>query len=177
MYEQEKGDDVAPTVQETKRELTELFQLFHRDRLTSETPPDGITPNEARTLMFIGMCTAHGESVRPGQIAERMRTTPSAISQTLKALEEKNLIERHRASGDFRTITLELTERGRAVTESARALRDRHMDEMLAYLGPEDAAHLVRILKKITAFHGSSECECAARDPRKNDHEGGAPCA
>lgn len=176
MYGMRKGEGMA-RVQETKRELTELFQLFHRERLTTETPPDGITPNEARTLMLIGMYAANGESVRPGQIAERMRTTPSAISQTLKALEEKDLIERHRASGDFRTITLELTERGHAVTESARALRDQHMDDVLAYLGPEDAEHLVRILKKIIAFHEQSGCGTMPDSSGENNHEGGAPCA
>lgn len=164
------------TVQETKRELTELFQHFHRERFVSDTPPDGITPNEARTLMVIDACATEGEHVRPGHVAERLRATPSAISQTLKALEEKNLIERHRAQGDFRAITLELTERGRAATKAARIMRDKHMDEALSYLGPEDAEHLVRILKKMLAYHEQKPCECAPNITSEDDCEGDAPC-
>ncbi len=168
---------MAPTVQETKRELTELFQRFHRERFLSETPPDGITPSEARTLMVIDAFAAQGETVRPGQVAERMRATPSSVSQTLKALEEKGLVERHRASGDSRAITLELTEQGRVATVAAQAMRDRYMDEALSYLGQEDGEHLVRILKKIMAFHERAGRGAGPLGEGGDDREGGAPCA
>ncbi len=162
--------------QETKQQLSELFQRFNRERTVFETPPNGVTPNEARTLLTIAKCAQMHESARPGQVAEFMHATPSALSQTLKVLEEKGLIERRRASADFRGITLELTEEGEAVAAKAHEIRERHMEAALAYLGPEDAEHLVRILKKFIAYHDEMP-GCHAVECEQEHHEGGAPCA
>lgn len=63
----------------------------------------------------MGIYTARLEgerTIQPRFLAERMHMTPSALSQTLKLLEEKGYVERHRVSDDFRAVSLELTERG-----------------------------------------------------------------
>ena len=74
-------------------------------------------------------------------------------------------------------FTLELTEQGRAATVAAQAMRDRHMDEALSYLGQEDGEHLVRILKKIRAFHERAGRGAGPLGEGGDDREGGAPCA
>ena len=81
---------------ETKRELYELMQRSRRERFTPPTP-EGVTPSEARTMMTVSALQHTCEDVRPGRVAELTHTTPSALSQTFKTLEEKGLIERHRA--------------------------------------------------------------------------------
>ena len=83
---------------ETKRELYELMQRSRRERFTPPTP-EGVTPSEARTMMAISGLGRTCEDIRPGRVAEMTHTTPSALSQTFKTLEEKGLIERHRSSG------------------------------------------------------------------------------
>lgn len=188
-----------------KRELYEIMQRMRHDRIMPPTP-EGVTPSEARIMMAVGKLEACGEPIRPGRVAEISHTTPSALSQTFKALEEKGLIERHRTSDDYRAVTVVLTEEGRQFAAEGRRLRDEHMNQVMAYVGEEDMAHLVRILKRVVEFHdrthadafpapcgaeGDGACapsgpdgRCAtqgradAATPAPHDSEGGnAPCA
>ena len=98
---------------EMKRELYELMQRSRRGNFAPPLP-EGVTPSEARTIMMVAGLRCEGEDVRPGRVAEMTHTTPSALSQTFKTLEEKGLIERRRASGDYRAVTVSLTEEGSA---------------------------------------------------------------
>ena len=146
---------------ETKRELYELMQRSRRERFTPPTP-EGVTPSEARTMMTVSALQHTCEDVRPGRVAELTHTTPSALSQTFKTLEEKGLIERHRASGDYRAVSVSLTEEG-----------DEHMDAVMEHVGIEDMRHLVRILRKVVEFHElDPEATCKSR--AEGDE---APCA
>ena len=104
---------------ETKRELYELMQRSRRERFTPPTP-EGVTPSEARTMMTVSALQHTCEDVRPGRVAELTHTTPSALSQTFKTLEEKGLIERHRASGDYRAVSVSLTEEGERFAAEGR---------------------------------------------------------
>ena len=76
-------------------------------------------------MMTVAMLEEHGEPIRPGRVAELSHTTPSALSQTFKALEEKGLIERRRAGDDYRAVTVSLTAEGRLqVTDAVKTTRD-----------------------------------------------------
>ena len=77
---------------ETKRELYELMQRSRRERFTPPTP-EGVTPSEARTMMTVSALQHTYEDVRPGRVAELTHTTPSALSQTFKTLEENAHVE------------------------------------------------------------------------------------
>lgn len=137
---------------DTKRELYELMQRMRHSRVTPPTP-DGVTPLEARTMMAVSeMRRCHGET-RPGRIAEFAHTTPSALSQAFKSLEEKGLIERHRSGDDYRGVTVSLTPEGERFAVEGQRLHSEHMDEVMAYVGEEDVRHLVRILRKVVEFH------------------------
>ena len=157
---------------ETKRELYELMQRSRRERFTPPTP-EGVTPSEARTMMTVSALQHTWEDVRPGRVAELTHTTPSALSQTFKTLEEKGLIERHRASGDYRAVSVSLTEEGERFAAEGRRLRDEHMDAVMEHVGIEDMRHLVRILRKVVEFHElDPEATCKSR--AEGDE---APCA
>ena len=144
---------------ETKRELYELMQRSRRERFTPPTP-EGVTPSEARTMMTVSALQHTCEDVRPGRVAELTHTTPSALSQTFKTLEEKGLIERHRASGDYRAVSVSLTEEGERFAA-------------MEHVGIEDMRHLVRILRKVVEFHElDPEATCKSR--AEGDE---APCA
>ena len=134
--------------------MRELYQLMERMRHTRVAPPapEGVTPLEARTMIAIDEMRCHGES-RPGRIAEFAHTTPSALSQAFKSLEEKGLIERHRAGNDYRGVTVTLTPEGERFAAEGRRLHSEHMAEVMAYVGEEDVRHLVRILRKVVDFH------------------------
>lgn len=61
--------------------------------------PKGITPAEMYAIMAVSRLEGEGRKVRPGDIAKCGQATPSAVSQTLKSLEEKGLITRQRDKG------------------------------------------------------------------------------
>ena len=155
---------------ETKRELYELMQRSRRERFTPPTP-EGVTPSEARTMMTVSALQHTCEDVRPGRVAELTHTTPSALSQTFKTLEEKGLIERHRASGDYRAVSVSLEE-GDASPPRQTFARRAH-GRVMEHVGIEDMRHLVRILRKVVESHElDPEATCKSR--AEGDE---APCA
>ncbi len=137
-----------------------LFDAAARMRKQRQEPPapKGITPAEMYAIMAVSRLEGEGRKVRPGDIAKCGQATPSAVSQTLKSLEEKGLITRQRDKGDSRAVTVHLTKEGRAFSARGRELHEQMIDGVLTYLGPEDAEHLVRIVERLADFPA---CEAA----------------
>lgn len=131
-----------------------LFDAGARMRKQRQEPaaPKGVTPAEMYAIMAVSRLEGEGRSVRSGDIAKCGHATPSAVSQTLKSLEEKGLITRQRDKGDSRAVTVRLTEEGRAFSARGRELHEQMIDKVLTYLGPEDAEHLVRIVERLADF-------------------------
>ena len=134
-----------------------LFDAAARMRKQRQEPPapKGITPAEMYAIMAVSRLEGEGRKVRPGDIAKCGQATPSAVSQTLKSLEEKGLITRQRDKGDSRAVTVHLTKDGRAFSVRGRELHEQMIDGVLTYLGPEDAEHLVRIVERLADFPAS----------------------
>lgn len=134
-----------------------LFNAAARMRKQRQEPPapKGITPAEMYAIMAVSRLEGEGRKVRPGDIAKCGQATPSAVSQTLKSLEEKGLITRQRDKGDSRAVTVHLTKEGRAFSARGRELHEQMIDGVLTYLGPEDAEHLVRIVERLADFPAS----------------------
>ena len=152
-----------------------LFDAAARMRKQRKEPPapEGITPAEMYAIMAVSRLEGEGRKVRSGDIAKCGQATPSAVSQTLKSLEEKGLITRQRDKGDSRAVTVHLTEDGRAFSARGRELHEQMIDKVLTYLGPEDAEHLVRIVERLADFPA---CE-AARAQQNGCAQAGCPVA
>lgn len=152
-----------------------LFDAAARMRKQRQEPPTpkGITPAEMYAMMAVSRLEGEGRKVRSGDIAKCGQATPSAVSQTLKSLEEKGLITRQRDKGDSRAVTVHLTENGRAFSARGRELHEQMIDEVLTYLGPEDAEHLVRIVERLVDFPA---CK-AARAQQNGCAQAGYPIA
>ena len=152
-----------------------LFNAAARMRKQRQEPPapKGITPAEMYAIMAVSRLEGEGRKVRPGDIAKCGQATPSAVSQTLKSLEEKGLITRQRDKGDSRAVTVHLTEDGRAFSARGRELHEQMIDEVLTYLGPEDAEHLVRIVERLVDFPACG----AARAQQNGCAQAGCPVA
>lgn len=152
-----------------------LFNAAARMRKQRQEPPTpkGITPAEMYAIMAVSRLEGERRKVRSGDIAKCGQATPSAVSQTLKSLEEKGLITRQRDKGDSRAVTVHLTEDGRAFSARGRELHEQMIDEVLTYLGPEDAEHLVRIVERLVDFPA---CK-AARAQQNGYAQAGYPIA
>lgn len=72
---------------------------------------EGLNPAQWEALRYVAR--ANRNSCSPGALADFMGSTKGTVSQTLKALESKGLIERHRKSGDRRAVQITVTEDGR----------------------------------------------------------------
>ena len=136
---------------------------------------DKVTKRQQAVLDCIEECIrekGYGPTVR--EVCQSLGlSSPSTVHVHLKALEEKGLIERHRASGDYRAVSVSLTEEGERFAAEGRRLRDEHMDAVMEHVGIEDMRHLVRILRKVVEFHElDPEATCKSR---AEGHE--APCA
>lgn len=131
-----------------------LFDAAARMRKQRQEPPapKGITPAEMYAIMAVSRLEGEGKKVRPGDIAKCGQATPSAVSQTLKSLEEKGLITRQRDKRDSRAVTVHLTKEGRAFSARGRELHEQMIDGVLTYLGSEDAEHFVRIMERLADF-------------------------
>lgn len=151
---------------EIKREMFELMQRMRHERFQPPSP-DGLTQAEGRIVVAIAEMSCGKEKVRPGRVAEFTHTTPSALSQSFRSLEEKGLIERHRSGDDFRAVSVSLTPAGEALAAKGKALFDEHMNRVMSFVGEEDMGHLVRVLQKIVDFHEKEAL--IARDQKDSD--------
>lgn len=148
-----EADSLASSLEEMKGDFVDLMRRLHQARATSRTVPEGVTPAEARAVHVVWLMSRQGEAARPGSVAAHMHTTPSALSQILKSLEEKGLLVRHRTRDDFRAVALELTDAGSAVAQETERLHVEHAKAVIAYVGEEDFAHLLRTVDRILEFH------------------------
>lgn len=128
--------------------FTTMFQ-FHKLRI-SELLPD-MTKVDFMTLMEIShlSCGEEKKKVTTSVLAEKMQVKPSAVSRTMKGLEEKGLIERSVNRADRRNTYVELTEQGKRVIKECKSDLDEVMLTVFAKMGPEDIRRLIGYLDEI----------------------------
>ena len=81
---------------------------------------EGLNPAQSMALEYLAR--ANKFSRQPSHVAEYMGSTRGTISQTLKALREKGLIAEVRSENDRRSVSYELTSRGRTILAQSNAL-------------------------------------------------------
>ncbi len=74
---------------------------------------EGLNPAQWEALRYVAR--ANRTSCSPGALADFMGSTKGTVSQTLKALEAKGLIQRTRRDCDKRAVMITLTDGGREV--------------------------------------------------------------
>ena len=117
-----------------------LFAAIRRMRQSKSHPslPEGITPAEAFVLMAVSRLTTDGKRARSGDVAKCAHSTP-----------------RHRDESDSRGITVCLTDLGLRYERMNRRMHDRRLEELLEFLGEDDARELVRIAERLSDFESS----------------------
>ena len=131
-----------------------VMRRFKQEQYQPIVAFSGVTPSETEVIIAIYFAREHGvEMIQPHSIAKYLHLTPSALSQTLKALDSKELIKRNRDSNDSRAVSLELTESGYELANEAHAVRDEHIDDLLDYIGEQDILHLIGTLERVLDFY------------------------
>lgn len=136
---------------------------------------EGLKPTQWEALRFLARANRFSRS--PGALTAYLGTTKGTVSQTLRALERKALIEKRPVEGDRRGVRLELTPAGEALLQRdpLSELRTSLADLTIAerdVLG----SSLEDLLRDMLARRGHrpfGQCRtCRYFNPT---HEGGAP--
>ena len=163
------GDDVRTmddaTFERLRDEWRALMRRFARMGHESPYARAGISPLGTEVLIAIGALERAGEVARPSVVAKRVGTTPSSLSQALKSLEEKGLLERRRLAGDSRGVALALTEAGRGLARCGLGGRDARLRALFDHLGAEDVAEFMRIARTMQEFYRASADVLASDAP------------
>lgn len=135
---------------ETYRKFFISMTQFHKLKL-GDLFPD-MTKMDCMTLMTIAHFYKEEEKqkkINTSKLAERMHAKQSAISRTLKKLEEKGLIERITDKDDRRNTYVELTEKGkRSVAENKKKVNE-VFEAVFSKMEKEDLEQLVVYLDRI----------------------------
>lgn len=89
-----------------------------------------------------------GGPVTVGLVGERMGIDPSRASRVVASALEAGYVERVASQADGRRVGLRLTDAGRALAESARAVRRRAFDEAMDGWPDADRREFARLLSR-----------------------------
>lgn len=95
---------------------------------------------------LLAALAAEGESLRIGEVAERLGVSVASISDSIRAVEAKGLIERYPDPNDARARRLWLTQAGAEAIAGIRR-EDNGLAQLLSALPDSDAASLLRIVQ------------------------------
>ena len=132
---------------------------------------DGINPAQAEALRYLAR--ANRFSRTPAALADYLGSTRGTVSQTLIALEAKDLVEKQAKARDGRSVTLSLTRSGEAFLKKD-AVRDlaRALDRAEAAAPLADALEgALRGL--LSARGGRAFGACQTCRHFRRDHRGG----
>lgn len=83
------------------------------------------------------------------ELAEKIHVKPSAVSRTLKNLEEQGLIERTVNKSDRRNTYVEISDAGRKRQQEMKVTMEEFVDAVLNRIREEDLRKLVEYLNEV----------------------------
>ncbi len=98
-------------------ELLERIGTLLRTDERAAGLPHGLQPVHLQALRYLGRCNRYSDS--PAAVAEYLGLTKGTVSQTLKLLEERGLVEKSSDAEDGRRVHLRLTGEGRKLLRGA----------------------------------------------------------
>lgn len=128
--------------------LLRIAQLEAFEQFFARFGDADLRPGEFSVLWVIGL----NPGLRQGDLAAVLRIKPAHMTKIIRRLEELGRVERTIPEDDRRSVTLRLTETGRAfVTENEAAFfgQDAYFDHSLT---PDEEAALVRLLRKVAGL-------------------------
>lgn len=137
------NDQPEPRIGALLRLSHELVQTAVFDRLGAAGYPE-LREAHFRLLRFPGP-----HHTRPTELARRVDTTKQALNPLLNDLEGWGYIRRQPDPDDGRGRVIELTERGRALLDTIRALHAEFEQELRARLGERRFEDVLAALREI----------------------------
>ena len=123
-------------------------------RVEDALKPYGLTFASYEALQLLAF--SRRGSLPMGKMGERLMVHPASVTNAIRRLEERGLVQRHLSPDDRRVVLAFITEDGRAVARSATtALNEASFG--LPQVAPEQAAGMADTLRAIRAALGDIE--------------------
>ena len=142
-------------------ELFKTMNQFHKLHMT-DLMPGKLSRADFFTLNCI--MDAENGKITISKLASKSKVLPSAISRTLRGLEEQHYVERNVDKGDRRNTYVALTDEGRAVTLQSRKIMYDFGRAVTSRLNENDVKQLLHFLDEI---YNISKAEIEARRPKE----------
>ena len=126
-----------------------IEHMHHLRRIKHQQNISRAVQGQSFMLWYIA---SQGGCVVPSDMSQQMNVSSARIAQGLNALEENGWISRRIDPADRRRILVELTPAGQAAAQERFDEIVRHTSDMLALLGPADAAEYVRLTGKLAGL-------------------------
>jgi DNA-binding MarR family transcriptional regulator len=135
-----------------------LFEIMKRLKQIGGLAPviPNLRPSELVMLDSIMNYTenisASGETagVKISELSNYLQLTPSAVSQTVKSLEAKNLVSRSPCMQDRRIGYVNLLPHAYEVVKEAEIIFSERLDSIISLLGDQEIEQLFYLLNKLT---------------------------
>ena len=115
-------------------------------------PAPGLSRMETGVLLTIHHAVEHGKVCRVSTLSRRMRVASPTVTQHIANLERRGLVSKTPDEKDKRAANLALTQLGLQTLEQHRARMDHNIDELVDFLTPQEAEHLVTLMGKTCEF-------------------------
>ena len=128
-------------------ELVDKFAVLH----TAPFMIEGLSKREFAVLKTIDDCTrTQGEtSAAFAALNQCFKVSKSAVSQMLRVLSEKGLVERDFSESDRRIVRVALTPLGKEKLEKAYAYCKKLISDICDQMGEKDTEEFMRLLHKL----------------------------
>lgn len=114
---------------------------------------ENLNHSDFATLMNIECCEkedgTYEKGVKVSMVTDRMHVNSTAVSRSLKSLEEKGYIERKAGRQDRRITYVNLTQEGRLVLQEATKKLDDFTDAVFDKFGEKNIESLMQFLDRL----------------------------
>ena len=133
---------------EISRDLYTALHRFGRLKFGDLFPE--ITKVDCMTLMAISHYSKEAEGkLTVSELAEKIHAQPSAVSRTLKALEDKGYIERTVNKADRRNTYVALTNAGQRELETVQETMDNFTEAVILRMNEADVQKMILYLEEL----------------------------
>jgi DNA-binding MarR family transcriptional regulator len=130
-------------------------------RLNASATHEGLTPSQASVL---GLISGRGPLGHP-ELAELEGLNPTMLSRMVSKLDEEGLIRRVPNPADLRSVSVEITPKGRSVNERIKAERAAVVSGCVDKLSPAEQEILMTALPALEALAAELQRPAAPAAP------------
>jgi len=134
------------------RQLMENIVRFNRMHW-NKSPIPGLTHSELVVLHLIeGHENQNKSGIKVSELSELLKVTSPTVTQLIKSLKKKGLVERNIDKSDRRVVLITLTKEGEKIDQTARESFTDFFNDLVDYLGVEESNKLNELLMTVCNY-------------------------